>query len=149
MSQSFSIKTKLVNSKEYLFDELRKKWILSTPEEEIRQQFWKYLHFEKKYPVSLMAIEKTIIINGLNKRFDLLIYDRNGNPNIIVECKSRNVIINESTLDQILSYQYKIGAKYLILTNGKETYCLKIDLTEKKVIYLENIPQYINNKRVN
>ena len=145
MSHSFSIKTKLVNSKEYLFDELRKKWILSTPEEEVRQQFWKYLHFEKKYPVSLMAIEKTIIINGLNKRFDLLIYDRNGNPNIIVECKSRNVIINESTLNQILSYQYKIGAKYLILTNGKETYCLEIDLTEKKVIYLENIPQYINN----
>ena len=145
MSHSFSIKTKLVNSKEYLFDELRKKWILLTPEEEVRQQFWKYLHFEKKYPVSLMAIEKTIVINGLNKRFDLLIYDQNGNPNIIVECKSRNVIINESTLDQILSYQYKIGAKYLILTNGEKTYCLEIDLTEKKVIYLENIPQYINN----
>ena len=145
MSHSFSIKTKLVNSKEYLFDDIRKKWILSTPEEEVRQQFWKYLHFEKKYPVSLMAIEKTIVINGLNKRFDLLIYDRNGNPNIIVECKSRNVKINESALDRILSYQYKIGAKYLILTNGKETYCLEINLTEKKVIYLENIPQYINN----
>ena len=145
MSHSFSIKTKLVNSKEYLFDELRKKWILSTPEEEIRQQFWKYLHFEKKYPVSLMAIEKTIVINGLNKRFDLLIYDRNGNPNIIVECKSRNVKINESTLDQILSYQYKIGAKYLVLTNGNETYCIGIDLSSKKVTYLEDIPQYINN----
>lgn len=145
MSHSFSIKTKLVNSKEYLFDELRKKWILSTPEEEIRQQFWKYLHFEKKYPVSLMAIEKTIVINGLNKRFDLLIYDRNGNPNIIVECKSRNVKINESALDQILSYQYKIGAKYLVLTNGNETYCIGIDLSSKKVTYLEDIPQYINN----
>ena len=145
MSQSFSIKTKLVNSKEYLFDELRKKWILSTPEEEVRQQFWKYLHFEKKYPVSLMAIEKTIVINGLNKRFDLLIYDRNGNPNIIVECKSRNVKINESALDQILSYQYKIGAKYLVLTNGNETYCIGIDLSSKKVTYLEDIPQYINN----
>ena len=145
MSQSFSIKTKLVNSKEYLFDELRKKWILSTPEEEIRQQFWKYLHFEKKYPVSLMAIEKTIVINGLNKRFDLLIYDRNGNPNIIVECKSRNVKINESALDQILSYQYKIGAKYLVLTNGNETYCIGIDLSSKKVKYLEDIPHYINN----
>tara|TARA_B100000524_G_scaffold332777_1_gene220191 strand:+ start:2762 stop:3199 length:438 start_codon:yes stop_codon:yes gene_type:complete len=145
MSHSFSIKTKLVNSKEYLFDELRKKWILSTPEEEVRQQFWKYLHFEKKYPVSLMAIEKTIVINGLNKRFDLLIYDRNGNPNIIVECKSRNVKINESALDQILSYQYKIGAKYLVLTNGNETYCIGIDLSSKKVTYLENIPQYISN----
>ena len=145
MSHSYSIKTKLVNSKEYLFDELRKKWILSTPEEEVRQQFWKYLHFEKKYPVSLMAIEKTIVINGLNKRFDLLIYDRNGNPNIIVECKSRNVKINESALDQILSYQYKIGAKYLVLTNGNETYCIGIDLSSKKVTYLEDIPQYINN----
>ena len=145
MSHSFSIKTKLVNSKEYLFDELRKKWILSTPEEDVRQQFWKYLHFEKKYPISLMAIEKTIVINGLNKRFDLLIYDRNGNPNIIVECKSRNVKINESALDQILSYQYKIGAKYLVLTNGNETYCIGIDLSSKKVTYLEDIPQYINN----
>ena len=92
-----------------------------------------------------MAIEKTIVINGLNKRFDLLIYDRNGNPNIIVECKSRNVKINESALDQILSYQYKIGAKYLVLTNGNETYCIGIDLSSKKVTYLEDIPQYINN----
>ena len=145
MTHSFSIKTKLVNSKEYLFDELRKKWILSTPEEEIRQQFWKYLHFEKKYPISLMVIEKTMKFNGLIKRFDLLIYDRYGNPNIIVECKSRNVKINESALDQILSYQYKIGAKYLVLTNGNETYCIGIDLSSKKVKYLEDIPQYINN----
>ena len=61
--------------KEYLFDELRKKWILSTPEELVRQQFWKYLHLEKKYPKSLMAIEKKIVINGLNKRFDLLVFD--------------------------------------------------------------------------
>ena len=145
MCHSFSLKTKVVNSKEYLFDELRKKWILSTPEELVRQQFWKYLHFEKQYPVSLMAIEKTIVLNGLKKRFDLLIYDRNGNPHIIVECKSRKIKIDESTMDQILSYQYKIGAKYLILTNGINTYCLEIDLASKKVNYLEDIPQYINN----
>ena len=139
MGHSFSLKTKVVNSKEYLFDELRKKWILSTPEELVRQQFWKYLHFEKQYPVSLMAIEKTIVLNGLKKRFDLLIYDRNGNPHIIVECKSRKIKIDESTMDQILSYQYKIGAKYLILTNGINTYCLEIDLASKKVNYLEDL----------
>lgn len=144
MGHSFSLKTKVVNSKEYLFDELRKKWILSTPEELVRQQFWKYLHFEKQYPVSLMAIEKTIVLNGLKKRFDLLIYDRNGNPHIIVECKSRKIKIDESTMDQILSYQYKIGAKYLILTNGINTYCLEIDLASKKVNYLKDIPRYIN-----
>ena len=92
-----------------------------------------------------MAIEKTMKFNGLIKRFDLLIYDRYGNPNIIVECKSRNVKINESALDQILSYQYKIGAKYLVLTNGNETYCIGIDLSSKKIKYLEDIPKYINN----
>ena len=92
MSTNFYIKTKLVNSKEYLFDELRKKWILSTPEELVRQQFWKYLNLEKKYPKSLMAIEKKIVINGLNKRFDLLVFDEFGKPHIIIECnfKSKN-----------------------------------------------------------
>mgnify|MGYP005630223007 CR=1 FL=1 len=74
MNNSFSIKTKLVKSKEYLFDELRKKWIMSTPEELVRQKFWKYLNIEKKYPMSLIAIEKQIKINGLNKRFDILMF---------------------------------------------------------------------------
>ena len=144
MSTNFYIKTKLVNSKEYLFDELRKKWILSTPEELVRQQFWKYLHFEKKYPKSLMAIEKKIAFKDRYKRFDLLIYDSKGNPNIIVECKSNNVQIDESVLNQILNYQYKIGAKYLILTNGINTYCLHVDLESKQVNYLDEIPVYLN-----
>ena len=131
MSDYYSLKTKLINSKEYLFDELRKKWIKSTPEELVRQQFWKYLHYEKKYPKSLIAVEKKIDVNGLNKRFDLLIYNNDGKPNIIVECKSKNVKIDESALNQILSYQYKLGANYLIITNGNKTYCIHIDLLSK------------------
>ena len=109
MDISFSLKTKVVNSKEYLFDELRKKWILYTPEELVRQQFWKYLNLVKKYPKSLIAIERKIEINGLNKRFDLLVYDKQGKPNIIVECKSPKVKINQKTLDQVLSYQNKLA----------------------------------------
>jgi len=142
MNNSFSIKTKLVKSKEYLFDELRKKWILSTPEELVRQKFWKYLNIEKKYPMSLIAIEKKIEINGLSKRFDILIYDSQGNPNIIVECKSPKVKIDQSTLDQALTYQNKIEANFIILTNWDKTYCIKIDLNLKKASYIKEIPVY-------
>lgn len=142
MSTNFYIKTKLVNSKEYLFDELRKKWILSTPEELVRQQFWKYLHFEKKYPMSLLAIEKKIVINGLNKRFDLLVFDELGKPHIIIECKSPKVIIDQKTLDQVLSYQNKLAANFIILTNRLKTYCIEIDLELKKASYIKEIPEY-------
>ena len=142
MDNSFSLKTKVVNSKEYLFDELRKKWILSTPEELVRQQFWKYLNIEKKYPISLIAIERKIVINGLNKRFDLLVFDKLGKPNIIVECKSPKVKIDQNTLDQVLSYQNKLAAKFIVLTNGLKTYCIEIDLELQKVSYLKEIPQY-------
>lgn len=142
MSHSYSIKTKLVNSKEYLFDELRKKWILSTPEELVRQQFWKYLHLEKKYPKSLMAIEKKIVINGLNKRFDLLVFDEFGKPHIIIECKSPKVKIDQKTLNQVLSYQNKLAANFVVLTNGLKTYCIEIDLELLKANYIKEIPEY-------
>ena len=142
MENSFSLKTKVVNSKEYLFDELRKKWILSTPEELVRQQFWKYLNIEKKYPISLIAIERKIVINGLNKRFDLLVFDKLGKPNIIVECKSPKVKIDQNTLDQVLAYQNKLAANFIVLTNGLKTYCLEIDLELQKVSYIKEIPEY-------
>ena len=142
MSTNFYIKTKLVNSKEYLFDELRKKWILSTPEELVRQQFWKYLHLEKKYPKSLMAIEKKIVINGLNKRFDLLVFAKFGKPHIIIECKSPKVKIDQKTLNQVLSYQNKLAANFVVLTNGLKTYCIEIDLELLKANYIKEIPEY-------
>ena len=142
MSTNFYIKTKLVNSKEYLFDELRKKWILSTAEELVRQQFWKYLHLEKKYPKSLMAIEKKIVTNGLNKRFDLLVFDEFGKPHIIIECKSPKVKIDQKTLNQVLSYQNKLAANFVVLTNGLKTYCIEIDLELLKANYIKEIPEY-------
>ena len=142
MDNSFSLKTKVVNSKEYLFDELRKKWILTAPEELVRQQFWKYLNVVKKYPISLIAIERKIVINGLNKRFDLLVFDKLGKPNIIVECKSPKVKIDQKSLDQVLSYQNKLAAKFIVLTNGENTYCIEIDLELQKISYVKEIPEY-------
>ena len=130
-------KTKIINSKEYLFDEIRKKWIVTTPEEIVRQNCWKFLHFEKKYPLGLIAIEREIKINQTRKRFDIVIYDLTGLPNMLVECKSPEVEINNETLQQILTYQRKINAKFLILTNGTDTYCIEIYLTRSKASYLK------------
>jgi len=104
--------------------------------------FWKYLNLIKKYPKSLIAIERKILINGLNKRFDLLVFDKLGKPNIIVECKSPKVEIDQKALDQVLSYQNKLAANFIVLTNGLKTYYLEIDLDLKKVSYIKEIPEY-------
>ena len=140
--EKYRLKTKVINSKEYLFDELRKKWIINTPEEKVRQFFWKFLHYEKKYPKSLIAIEKKIMVNQLTKRVDILVYDSTGNPNVIVECKSAEIKLNEKTMHQILNYQSSLQAKFLVVTNGEETYCLHINPKDKKPNFINSIPDY-------
>ena len=138
----YRLKSKVINSREYLFDELRKKWILNSPEEQVRQYFWKFLHYEKKYPKSLIAIEKKILVNKLTKRVDILVYANNGKPNIIVECKSSDVKISEKTMHQILNYQSSLQANFLILTNGIITYCLSLDYKNNTSVFLKSIPEY-------
>lgn len=142
MKPEYSFRTKVINSKEYLFDEIRKKWVIKNPEEVVRQNFWKYLHYEKKYPKSLITLEKQILTNGLKKRYDILIFNNNGLPELIVECKAPAIKINDDTLSQVLSYQKNIQANYLILTNGVSTYSLYINVVKKKVEFLDDIPSY-------
>lgn len=88
-------KIKTENGKEFIFDEFRKRWILLTPEEWVRQNFLQYLTQTKKYPASLIAIEKEIKLGELKKRFDLVVYDRNSKPWMIVECKEMNVALDK------------------------------------------------------
>lgn len=140
--EKYTLKSKVINSKEYLFDELRKKWIINNPEEKVRQFFWKFLHYEKKYPKSLIAIEKKIMVNQLTKRVDILVYDSTGNPNVIVECKSAEIKLNEKTMHQILNYQSSLQAKFLVVTNGIDTYCLHINPKDKKPNFINSIPDY-------
>ena len=96
----------------------------------------------KKYPKSLIAVEKQILTNGLKKRYDILIFNNNGLPDIIVECKAPKIKITDNTLSQILSYQKNIQANYLILTNGINTYSLYINVAKNKAEFLDNIPSY-------
>lgn len=141
---NFRIKNK--ENKLYIFDIVRKKNVILTPEEWVRQHFIHYLLEEKNYPGSLMSVEKQLKINQLVKRTDILIYDRKGMPNIIVECKAPSIKISQNTFDQIARYNLKLQAKYLILTNGLKHYYCKMDHQKERYDFLADIPAYSTNK---
>ena len=125
-----------------IFDKLRKKYIVLTPEEWVRQHFVYFLIEEKKYPVTLIALEKQLTINNLKKRSDILIFNTNGKPEIIVECKAPSIKITQNTFDQIARYNLKLRANYLIVTNGLEHFYCKMDFKNETYIFLKDIPHY-------
>lgn len=110
----------------HIYDIIRKKYVVLTPEEWVRQNLVRYFIEEMKYPKSLIAIEKKLVFNQLNKRFDIVIYDRDIKPWMLIECKEPNVPINEITLSQSLVYHSQLNCKYIVLCNGKSTYCAAI-----------------------
>ena len=108
--------------KELIFDALRKKWLQLTPEEWVRQNFVQYLLQEKKYPLSLIAIEKEIRLGELKKRFDILVYDNNHQPWMMIECKAASIKLDDTVLQQILRYNITVPVPFIIITNGSLTY---------------------------
>ena len=126
------------NGKEFIFDSLRKKWIMLTPEEWVRQNFVQYLLQVKNYPASLIAIEKEIKLGELKKRFDILVYDSNHQPWMMIECKAGTVKLDEKVLDQALRYNISVPVEYIVITNGEMTFAWKRD--EGGLHLLEEIP---------
>ncbi|SHN05760.1 type I restriction enzyme HsdR N-terminal domain-containing protein [Polaribacter sp. KT 15] len=126
-----------------IFDILRKKFLVLTPEEWVRQHFVLYLLEEKKYPKSLIAVEKQLTINNRKKRTDILIFNAKGEPDIIVECKAPSIKITQATFDQIARYNLKLKANYLIVTNGLQHFYCKMDFENETYIFLKDIPDYI------
>lgn len=109
-------------NKEFIFDALRKKWLLLTPEEWVRQNFVQYLINIKNYPATIIAIEKEIQLGELKKRFDVVIYDSNHQPWMMIECKAAEIKLDESVLQQILRYNISMPVPFIIITNGNLTY---------------------------
>ena len=114
-----SIKT--VEGTEFIFDTFRKKWLVLTPEEWVRQNFISYLVKVLNYPKSLIAIEKEIKVGAVTKRFDIVVYNRSTLPFMVVECKEMNVSLSEKVLHQVLHYNTNMQAEYVVITNG--SYC--------------------------
>jgi hypothetical protein len=134
-------KIKKENNTEFIFDTIRKKWIILTPEEWVRQNFLQYLIIQKKYPATLISVEKEIKIVDLKKRFDIVVYDNNTKPWLIVECKEMNVPLNEKVIDQILRYNITLQAPFLAITNG--SYCMAFACVANQLIPITELPMHI------
>ncbi len=136
----FDIRTD--GKKTKIFDELRKKELILTPEEWVRQHLVKYLVYELGYPKGLIAIEKGMNINALKKRADIVCYDRDRRPVLIVECKAANVTINQNVFDQIARYNIHFKVPYLLVSNGMKHYCALINFEKGSFSFLKALPRY-------
>lgn len=126
--------------KQYIFDALRKVWLLLTEEEWVRQNFVNYLIAEIKYPSAVIALEKEIELNGLKKRFDVLVYDKTYKPWMLVECKAPEIKLSEDVLQQVLRYNMSVPVEFIVLTNGSVTVAWKKEKGGLQLI--ENLPEW-------
>ena len=126
----FEFKIKKENNNTIIFDKIRKKWIILTPEEWVRQNFISYI-LNKNYPKSLINCEKVFYINKVSKRYDIVVYDSSGNVEILVECKSYNVNLIKEHFDQVMRYNLELKSKYVIVTNGLRHFYFEFDESEK------------------
>jgi len=126
---------------EQIFCIIRKRWMVLTPEEWVRQNVLLSLIFISKYPASLISVEKKIKLLELSKRFDIVVFDRMGNPYMLIECKEMNVPLSEQTLEQALRYNLQIQAPVFILCNGR--HCIGFRKTDRgEVETLHEIPSF-------
>ena len=126
-----------------VFDPTRKKFVNLTPEEFVRQNFIHWLTGHLGYPLSLMGNEVEICLNDTKKRCDTVVYDKKGNPLMIIEYKAPNVEITQDTFDQVVRYNMELKAKYLVVSNGRNNYCCVIDYINGTYNFIRLIPDYM------
>ena len=123
-----------------VFDPLRKRYCALTPEEEVRQKALYLLVDHLGVPAGLIAVEYSIKVNGLDKRCDAVVFGRDGNPLMIVECKAASVKLSQNTLEQAVRYYSVLQPRYLMLYNGNECYCFKSE--NGKLTAMDHLPLY-------
>jgi hypothetical protein len=145
---SYSFRFKNSENKVAIFDQTRKKFIILTPEEWVRQHTVQYLLQEKKYPKSYLNVEKALQINDITKRYDIVVFQPDGTIFLLVECKAPEVNITQRTFDQIAQYNLTLKAQYLMVTNGLNHYFCQMDFENEKYLFLEELPLFktINSK---
>jgi hypothetical protein len=138
----FEYRIKHINGKKSIFDIIRKKYIVLTPEEIVRQHLVHYLINIKKYPRSLISVEDGMKVNRMMKRSDVVVYDQSGAVFLAAECKSTRIKLNQKSMDQLSIYNQHYKASYLALTNGLDIYICKIDYATKKATFIDNFPDF-------
>jgi hypothetical protein len=138
---NIQLKLRHEGDKTTVFDPIRRKWLVLTPEEHVRQYMIHYLKDTMQYPASLFAVEKTIKVGNMSKRFDIVVYNRDHKPWMLAECKAPEIPVTEKTLQQLLNYQKTVQCSYWLLTNGHETFCADANEVEN-IKWLPSLPAY-------
>lgn len=139
---AFSYKIVQKEEKNYIWDVLRRKYVVLTPEEWVRQHFIHFLIEHKGYPAGLLANEMQVMLNGTRKRCDTVLYGHNLTPRMIVEYKAPHVEISQAVFNQITRYNMALHADYLVVTNGIRHYCYRIDYNVMTYLFLPDVPDY-------
>lgn len=139
---NYSFRFKNSENKTAAFDDIRKKFIILTPEEWVRLHTVQFLIKEKRYPHSHINVEKQLTLGKLIKRYDVVVYKSTGKIHLIVECKAPSVKISQTTFDQIARYNMQLNASYLMVTNGLKHYYCQMDYENKKYIFLPDLPEF-------
>jgi type I site-specific restriction endonuclease len=138
----YSPRIKGAEGQPLIFDEIRRKYVALIPEEWVRQHFINYLVNDRKFPKGLLAVEHPLTINKVNHRADIVAFNSNGKPIVVVECKAPDVPVKQNVIQQIARYNILLKAPILILTNGLVHYCVRIDFENNTSKPLESIPFY-------
>lgn len=136
----YSFRFKNKENKLWIFDQIRKKFVVLNPEEWVRQHVIQYLILEKNYSKNLINVEKQLLLNNTTKRYDVVVYNPDGSVFMIVECKAPNIRIIQDTFDQIARYNLILNATYLMVTNGLEHYFCEMDFENQCYHFLRDIP---------
>lgn len=140
--RQYHFQTKNTENKWRIFDIIRKKYVVLTPEEWVRQHVIHFLVYDKGYPKTLMAVERLIKVNDLEKRFDIAVFNTDGSIHILVECKSYKVKITQGVFDQIARYNLTLKSSILMLTNGLTHYYCSVNNDKQQYDFLDQLPIY-------
>ena len=134
--------TRTNGGKPQILDPVRRKWVAMTPEETVRQLLLLYLLREKAYSPNRIGVEKMLVVNTLNRRFDVLVYAPDMSPWMLIECKAPSVPVTQAVFDQIARYNLPLRVPYLLVSNGLQTYCCAMDYKAESYHFLENLPDF-------
>ena len=138
----YTFKISEKDGKKLIYDEIRKKHLVLTPEEWVRQNFVMYLVHQLKYPASRMGIEHALKYHQQQKKADIVFFDSDLKPHLIVECKASHIKVNNKVFEQAARYNMALQVKYMIITNGLQHYCCMMDYENNTYRFLQEIPEY-------
>lgn len=139
---SYNFRTRRVERGVEIWDNIRKKWLLLTPEEWVRQHTVAYLIQELNYPQGLISVERSLKVNGLQKRADIVVFDKTSNPFLLAECKAPEVEISQGVFDQAARYNLTLKVPYLMVTNGLRHFCAHVNPEDSSWKYLQELPVF-------